>query len=139
MSLAAEKLIEWEGYEQFAYHCTEGALTLGIGRVIEKGKGPGISLEEAKYLLENDISRVEAELKKAYDPWYSALSEGRRTVLVSMAFQLGLAGLAGFKMALASCAEGDWEGAKENFMDSKWAREQTPNRAKKVCELLIAG
>jgi hypothetical protein len=23
MSLAAEKLIEWEGYEQFAYHCTE--------------------------------------------------------------------------------------------------------------------
>ena len=124
MSLAAEKLIEWEGYEQFAYHCTEGALTLGIGRVIEKGKGPGISLEEAKYLLENDISRVEAELKKAYDPWYSALSEGRRTVLISMAFQLGLAGLAGFKMALASCAEGDWEEQKR----TSWTQNGQENR-----------
>jgi lysozyme len=139
MSFAAKKLIEWEGYRQFAYRCTEDVLTLGIGRVVQEGKGPGISLDEATYLLENDISRVEDELKKAYDPWYSALSEGRRTVLISMAFQLGMRGLAGFKMALASCSEGDWQGAKEHFMDSKWAREQTPNRATKVCELLIQG
>ena len=132
------KLLEWEGYRQFAYRCTEGVLTLGVGRVIQEGKGPGISLDEALYLLKNDVERVEKALSEAY-PWFNELSENRQTALISMAFQLGMAGLGTFEKALASMRAGDWQEAHDHFMDSKWAREQTPNRAKEVCQLILVG
>jgi lysozyme len=126
--------MDWEGYRQFAYRCTEGVLTVGIGRVVEQG-GPGLSLDESLMLLENDIERIEERLLEAY-PWYSELSESRRIVLISMAFQLGMGGLAGFKKGLASFEEGSWQEAHDHFMDSKWA-EQTPARAKEVCSLIL--
>jgi lysozyme len=126
--------MDWEGYRQFAYRCTEGVLTVGIGRVVEQG-GPGLSLEESLMLLENDIDRVEERLLQAY-PWYAELSENRQIVLISMAFQLGMRGLAGFKKALSSLEAGSWQEAHDHFLDSRWAR-QTPARAEEVCSLIL--
>ena len=126
--------MDWEGYRQFAYRCTEGVLTVGIGRVVEQG-GPGLSLEESLMLLENDIDRVEERLLEAY-PWYAGLSENHQTVMISMAFQLGMGGLAGFKKALASLEAGSWQEAHDHFLDSRWAR-QTPARAEEVCSLIL--
>lgn len=137
MREVTKKLVEWEGYRQYAYRCTEGVLTIGVGRVIETG-GPGLTLEESMGLLENDIERVEKDLAEAY-PWFTDLSENRQIAMISMAFQLGMGGLAQFKNGLASLRTESWQEAHDHFMDSKWAREQTPNRAKEVCQLILAG
>ena len=134
MREAARRLMDWEGYRQFAYRCTEGVLTVGIGRVVEQG-GPGLSLEESLMLLENDIDRVEERLLETY-PWYAGLSESQQIALISMAFQLGMRGLATFKMGLASLEEGSWQEAHDHFLDSKWA-EQTHSRAEEVCSLIL--
>ncbi len=105
--------------------------------MIETG-GPGLTLEESMGLLENDIERVEKDLAEAY-PWFTDLSENRQIAMISMAFQLGMGGLAQFKNGLASLRTESWQEAHDHFMDSKWAREQTPNRAKEVCQLILAG
>ena len=50
-----------EGMRNYPYKCSEGFLTLGIGRNLETN---GITEDEAIYLLENDIERVINQLKK---------------------------------------------------------------------------
>lgn len=134
MKSTEEWLLEWEGYRPFIYKCSQNVWTVGVGRVVEEGKGPGLSRDEAMYLLRNDIERVTGELQSRFD-WFDALSEDRKTAIVSMAFQLGLGGLLKFKNALKSLEEGDFAAAADHFLDSLWAA-QTPNRAKQVVDLL---
>jgi len=134
MKTTEEWLLEWEGYKPFIYKCTQDVWTVGVGRVVEEGKGPGLSRDEAMYLLRNDIERVTGELESKF-PWFSDLSQDRKTAIVSMAFQLGMNGLLKFKNALKSMEEGDFEAAAANFLDSLWAK-QTPNRASQVAALI---
>ena len=50
-----EELMDDEGLCLRPYRDTEGKLTIGVGRNLERGGG-GISEEEADYLIENDIN-----------------------------------------------------------------------------------
>ena len=59
---------------------------------------------------------------------YTNASNYRKAILISMAFQLGCGGIAGFKKTLSYMANGDWANAATEMLDSLWAR-QTPNRA----------
>ena len=52
-----ELLIENEGMVLHCYKDHLGLDPIGVGRLIHEGKG-GLTEEEAKYLLENDIGRV---------------------------------------------------------------------------------
>ena len=61
---------------------------------------------------------------------YNKASTYRKAILISMAFQLGCNGLAGFKKTLNYMAKGEWANAATEMLDSLWAR-QTPNRAKR--------
>ena len=48
-------------HEGCVLHCYEdhlGYMTIGVGRLIDKKKGGGITEDEAEYLLKNDIKRV---------------------------------------------------------------------------------
>ncbi len=56
-----------------------GHPTIGIGRALDVN---GITTEEARYLLENEVGKAEAELDRDI-PWWRALSENRRHVLVA--------------------------------------------------------
>ena len=53
---------------------------MGIGRCIKEGVGLGISEEEAEYLLEQDLIRVEKELTESFD-WYEGLDQCRNCLL----------------------------------------------------------
>jgi GH24 family phage-related lysozyme (muramidase) len=73
---------------------------------------------------------------KAVD--WSALSERRQAALISMAFQMGGHGLAGFHHMWEGIAAGDWQKAHDEALDSKEAR-QTPARANENAKLLLEG
>jgi lysozyme len=119
-----------EGFVPHAYQDTEDYWTIGYGRLIDKGRGGGISQQEAEYLLDNDIERVITALSQRLE-WFQRLPPRKKMALANMAFQMGVDGLFGFRRMLAAMRRGDWSEAKREALDSKWAR-QTPNRAKEV-------
>ena len=61
---------------------------------------------------------------------YNKASNKRKAIIISMAYQMGCAGLAQFTTTLGHMANGNWAKASTSMMDSLWAR-QTPNRAKR--------
>ena len=128
-----------EGTKATAYQDHLGFLTIGVGRLIDSRKpGAGLRPDEIDYLLRNDINdRVQA-LTKALPMLFQKLDEARQGVLLNMAFQLGTAGLLGFKSALALVAAGKYAEASEQMLKSKWA-SQTPARAKRLAEQMKTG
>lgn len=132
-----EQLRRDEGEVLSAYKDHLGYLTIGIGRLIDKRKGGGITSEEAAYLLSNDIDRVEREVS-AKLPWYEKLNEARKGALLNMAFQMGVPGLLGFTRSLASIRDERWADAEYQLLQSTWAI-QTPDRAKRVAHQIATG
>lgn len=126
-----------EGEVLHAYNDHLGYTTIGIGRLIDKRKGGGITSDEAAYLLGNDIDKVIDQLNKRL-PWWTKLDEARRGVLVNMAFQMGIDGLLGFKNTLAMIQAGSYEKAATGMLNSKWA-QQTPDRAKRMADQMRTG
>ena len=70
--------------------------------------------------------------------WFPKLNEARQAALLSMAYQMGLSGLLGFRRTLATMASGDWEKASREMLNSKWAR-QTPERAQRTAYIIRYG
>lgn len=126
-----------EGCVLHAYRDHLGYLTIGVGRLIDQRRGGGISREEARMLLVNDVARIEAELD-AHLPWWRAASPRRQRALLNMAFQMGVSGLLEFRNTLAMAERGDWAAAADNALKSLWAR-QTPARAARVAAMLRDG
>ena len=71
-------------------------------------------------------------------PWFSSLNEPRQAVLVSMAYQMGIHGLAAFVGTLACVACGDFTGAANSMRASVWAH-QTPARAVRMASQMQTG
>lgn len=114
-----------------------GYSTIGTGRLIDKRKGGGITQTEADYLLDNDIAKVVHGVRSRF-PWSEKLDDVRRGVLVNMAFQMGIEGLAGFKNTLAMIERGDYQAASAGMLNSLWAK-QTPARAQRLSKQMASG
>jgi lysozyme len=123
-----------EGVRLKPYRCTAGKLTIGVGRNLDD---VGITPEEADHLLRNDVARVCADLD-ARLPWWRGLDEVRQRVLVNMGFNLGIAGLLGFKNTLRSVETGDYLGAAQGMLSSKWAHQVGP-RAERLALMMRDG
>jgi lysozyme len=131
------QLVEEEGEVLHAYQDHLGMWTLGVGRLIDKRKGGGISKEESRHLLMNDINRFTRDVSASL-PWFSTLDDARKAVLVGMAFQMGLQGLLAFKNTLAHVKAGRYIDAADGMLQSLWAR-QTPARAKRMALQMKTG
>src|SRR3546814_8002382 len=89
-------------------------------------------------LLANDIADKIAEISD-WPAWQAVKADPvRATALLSMAFQMGAAGLAGFKNSLKLVEQKRWAEAAANMMLSKWAK-QTPERAARVTKMIETG
>jgi lysozyme len=133
----AEELHDDEGFRDHAYQDSEGYWTIGYGRLIDKRKGGRITQEEADYLLDNDIEEKYHGLITAL-PWVTDHPDHVQRALCNMCFQLGVAGLLGFKRTLALIQAKKYEEAANNAMLSKWSK-QTPERAKRVTDMIRLG
>lgn len=130
----SEQLIRDEGIRRFPYEDSVGKLTIGVGRNLND---VGLSADEIQYLLTNDIQNATQRLEESF-PWTATLDDVRRGVLLNMTFNMGIGGLAGFKQTLAKIQGGDFSGAAQEMLQSKWA-EQVGPRAQRLAVQLESG
>lgn len=136
-------LIRDEAVKLRAYRCSNGHLTIGVGHKLTpreiNADMTEISLEQAGYLLHQDIGLALAGCYGIFGRWvFDGLSEPRQRALVNMCFQMGTKGLAGFVNMIAAIMRGDWATAYTEALDSKWAKSDSPARAKRVALALRA-
>lgn len=108
-----------------------GHPTIGCGRALDT---KGISDGEVSFLLNNDISEVEALALYSF-PWYKGLSTNRQVVICALIFQLGLNGVKGFVKMCAAISAGNFKEAARQLLDSLFAK-QTPGRAARMAKML---
>ena len=101
------------------YRDSRGKLTIGVGRNLDD---IGITEEEAYHLLDNDIVRVQDEAAQNFS-WFQGLSSSRKIVILSMIFNLGLAGFKNFKGMISSIEKDDFDKAANEMLLSLWAKQ----------------
>lgn len=134
MTSLENQLIDHEGLELKPYQCTADKLTIGVGRNIEDR---GITEDEARYLLKNDIKIVEDELLEK-KPVVARLDAVRQRVLVDMGFNLGIPTLLKFQNMWLAIEQEDFVQASIEMMDSRWAR-QVGQRSHRLSEAMRVG
>lgn len=130
----AQQLERDEGIRKFPYRDTVGKITIGVGRNLDD---VGVSQDEIELMLANDIKVATLKLEDAF-PWTSGLDDVRREVLISMTFNMGIGGLAGFKDFLNKMQSGDFRAAAGAMLDSKWA-QQVGSRAQRLSIQIESG
>ena len=137
MTRILEMLRKHESVETHAYVDSVGKTTIGVGRNIEAGSGPGLSTSEIDYLLANDVERVNKELVNTFS-WYKDLNIARKDAMTDLCFNIGLPRMMGFKKALAAMAIEDYETAAAEFLDSRWAT-QVGSRSVTITDMVRSG
>lgn len=136
-----------EGYREEPYRDHLGYWTVGYGRLIHwepcmADENLGDVLNEMsspaqhdKWFLQ-DLARsvMEAEgflIDHDTDAW-GLLSPVRQNILIEMHYQMGATRMQGFKRFRAALLDRNWQDAAKEMLDSKWAKEDTPTRAKRL-------
>lgn len=122
----------------YAYRDHLGFLTISVGILIDKRRGGGLRPEESAFILGNRIDLMDVELRATYS-WYEGLADPRKAALLNMRHQLGKEGLARFQRMLGCLRDEKWAEAETHALDSKWAREDSPDRARRVARQLMTG
>lgn len=132
--LAHRLVSEEEGRIPHVYQDHLGFWTIGVGCLVDARKGGALCDEAIDVQLEHDLARFRQQAETL--PGYAALNDVRRAVIISMLFQLGsLSDWPKFRKALA---DGDYDKAAEEGMNSTWAK-QTPTRAQRQMHMLRTG
>lgn len=135
-----------EGYREKPYVDTEGYPTVACGIKV----GPkGAQLSNYAFTVPREVGDVwlESFVSTTIEKMNSnpsivaalkACNPPRRDILISMAYQMGVGGLAAFKNTLAMIAAGNYAGAANGMLSSLWAK-QTPKRAQRHAEVMRSG
>lgn len=119
VELARESLKIHEGFSEFVYKCPSGYNTIGYGRNLDQ---KGITVEEADYLLDNDIGECLVDLSRFLKCW-DRLNETQQAALIDFRYNLGAWGFRLFKKCIAALEAGDYEEAAKQIMDSRYAKQ----------------
>lgn len=125
-----------EGCVLHAYKDTVGVTTIGIGRNIDGDHGGGITLDEALYLLQNDVGRVLIQI--AGYAWFKNQDSVRQAALAQLTFNLGLAGLLHFPHFLAAMMVNDYAAAVKELTDTPW-HSQVGARGDRIIKQIQTG
>lgn len=113
----------------------KGHPTVGYGFALDRRPMPELVADVWRRSIVADVA--EGLYQRA--PWVAELDQVRRAVLISMGYQLGLAGVLNFRRMLAALERGDHEEAAREVLDSKAAREQAPRRYREFAAMLRTG
>jgi lysozyme len=143
MSIAKLLMFE-EGLRFEVYYCSEKYPTIGIGwkigsknQSLDDFKLMSISEGAALAQCDSESNDLAIDLHCVIENWES-LNEPRQAILISMAYQMGLAGLMKFKKMIAAIEAGDFVEAAAQGKDSRWA-SQTRDRAYRQMQVLLLG
>lgn len=126
-----DDLVRDEGERLKPYTDTRGKFTIGVGRDLTD---VGITRAESRLLLEHDLASHLADLERTL-PYWLRLDETRQRVLLEMCFNLGLAGVLGFRQMLTAVQGGQHAVAAAAMRDSRWA-DQVGARAERLAVLM---
>ena len=130
-----DMLILHEGLELKPYQCTADKTTIGVGRNLQD---VGITEDEAKYLLQNDIDRILKEVE--HWSFLEKLNEPRQAVILDMVFNMGVTRFNAntWVKTFAAIQNEEWEKAANEMLDSKWAK-QVGQRAIRLSQMMRKG
>ena len=130
-----EMIAKHEGYEPRVYKCSNGFDTIGYGFAI---KDLFMDEEIAGLILDKKIRGLLARIEgdDDWDSWFFDKPEPVQDVLVNMIFQIGFSGVKKFKKTIQYIKDDKLLLASEEMLDSKWARSDSPNRAKELSDIL---
>lgn len=134
MPSITQQLILHEGIRKTPYMDTTGKTTIGVGRNLSDN---GLSDDEIRFLLQNDINEAELRCRQLY-PWFEALDFVRRKVLIDLMFNMGPRKLGGFTRFLRCMAEQDYHEAAKALRNSVWA-QQVKGRADRLIPMIRTG
>ena len=126
-----------EGYSLTVYLDTTGNKSVGIGHKILPSDNIAykISPKTCESLFARDTAKALAIAKRVV-PTFDKQPKNVKPVLCSMSFQMGESGVRKFKKMLEAASVGDYGLMSVEMLKSKWAREQTPERAKHHAQLV---
>ena len=129
-----EKIKREEGDKAEMYKCPAGYWTIGAGINLERQEMPQVVRDIWLGII---VDRLDAELESSWLP-YNGDPENCDVdfILFDMAYQMGVTGLMKFKKMLAAIAIEDYDTAADELLNSKYAREDSPNRAKRNADIL---
>lgn len=122
-----------EGRKLRAYQDSLGIWTIGYGTNLQELE---VTDEQATAWLLNKLRQ--AEVSANGYPWFAALSQPRKDVIVEMIYNLGLSRFDKFKDLKAALAVRNWAGAAIAMLDSVWAK-QVGSRATRLAEQMRSG
>ncbi len=127
----SEKLIQkHEGFKNKPYRDTEGILTVGYGRNLEKGLS-GYIINE---MFQEDMEDVRSDCLKFN--WYIKLTPARQAVIENMIFNLGFTRFSKFTNTIKAIEAKDYKTAAFEMLDSKWS-DQVGARAQELATMMI--
>ena len=108
-----------------------GRLSIGYGRNLTDN---GIDIEEAEHLLDKDLAKLVIAVPMRWTP-FSTLDDVRQSVILNIAYNVGVNGLMLFRHMLAAAARGDFETAAAEIRNSQLA----PGRAARLAKQMQKG
>ena len=133
--MISEYIYKHEGMKLKPYRCTTGKLSIGCGRNLDD---KGITIDEALYMLNNDIRECESDLKIIFPEVWNNLSKNKKAALIDMRFQLGGTGFRKFKRLIEGVRTGNWTLAKFSIENSLYYK-QVQKRAQDNIKLMEEG
>ena len=126
-----------EGYEPHVYKCPNGYDTIGYGFAI---KDLYMDEDVANLILVRKIRGILERIKgnEDWNSWFWDKPQSIQEVLINMIFQIGFSGVRKFKKTIQYIKDDNFLMAGEEMLDSKWARSDSPNRARELSEIVIS-
>jgi len=127
-----EDIKKEEGYRSSVYLDTLDKPTIGYGFLIDT-----LELQEdiCELILMRKLEKLIKNIKFNFK-WFDDMPDKVQDVIISMCYQLGVSGVSKFKKTVQLIKNKQWDRASVEMLDSKWAREQTPQRAKRLSEIV---
>lgn len=144
----SQRIKSHEGYRTVPYRDSLGFWTVGWGHYIHDmdlddfdnvGQVMEIVLDPEVHVawFENDLAEALLAAEEFAGPAWDQLRESRKGVITEMAFQLGEPKLEKFVKFQAAVLNGDFETARVEMLDSRWARKHTPRRAHILADIFF--
>jgi lysozyme len=129
-----DNLVDDEGFRERPYRDSKGFLTIGFGFNLDVN---GLPLSVALNWLDHTTFQIESQLSNSI-PFWDKLNDARKSVLINMAYQMGIGGLLGFHGMLSKLGSKDYASACAEMKDSVWYREFT-GRASRLIKIMSSG
>ena len=119
-----------EGFSPVVYQCTAGYDTIGYGQRVKYLK---VTQEQAEEWLLEELQNLKYILADKYD-WFLPAPQEAQDIVMNMNYQLGVTAFSKFKKTIKYIKVKDYKSASTEMLDSKWARDDTPSRAKELSD-----